>query len=181
MKPLALNDLISRDLKTDQAFFRVTYISSSLDEYSGPFVTAHCIDLPNSKYIGTEIYFTYATVLTHSQHYGTLSKPIQEAIGNPQPEHIPTESTLRNFYTAADNTILLYENGALPRSFAFYRLVADASEAKENLADLVEYLDLLNSEPELNEEEINLYEDGLEHFEEKFDKFRTELANKLNR
>ncbi len=88
---------------------------------------------------------------------------------------------MNNFFTAADNTILLYENGALPRSFAFYRLVADASEAKDNLEDMVEYLDLLNSEPELNKEETDLCEGGLEHFEEKFDKLRTQLANKLNR
>jgi hypothetical protein len=181
MKPLELNDLISLTLNPNQAIFRVTNISSSLDEYSEPFVTAHCIDHPNPKYIGSEIDFTYASVLARFQHYGTLSNPTQEAIGNPQPEHIPTENSLTNFYTAADNTILLYENNALPRSFAFYRLVADASEAKDNLEDLVEYIDLLNEEPEENAEEINLYEDGVEHFEEQFDKFRTELANKLNR
>ena len=147
MKPLALNDLISRELIAGQAILRVTNISSSLDEYSEPFVTAHCID-----------------------------NPTQEPIGNPE----PTENTLeKNFFADADKAILLYEDNTLRKGFPFYRLVADACEAKDNLTDLIEYIELLEEEPEENQEEIALYSEGIEHFNEQYDKLRTQLALKL--
>ncbi len=89
---------------------------------------------------------------------------------------------MNNFFTAADNLILLFENGGLAKNFPLYDLVAETAQAKEEVETIIEDLEAVENKisQEGETEELRyqqaLFEDGATYLDNKFDELRTRLA-----
>ena len=88
---------------------------------------------------------------------------------------------MSNYFSDADLTVLLFESGALPKSFRFYNPVVAVSIAKEDIDSIEQSLEELYAEPTRDEEQIALFEQGYEILDSKYYELRSKLANKLNR